>query len=88
MMKNIFTEEQSRPVFPFTAIVGQEEMKLALLLNVVDPRIGGVIVLSSSIFFPSNPKMDGSGNSQGSRLLSSSQDGKMASIPQYSKQKS
>jgi magnesium chelatase subunit I len=45
MMKNIFTEEQSRPVFPFTAIVGQEEMKLALLLNVVDPRIGGVMVM-------------------------------------------
>ncbi|MEB3294696.1 MAG: magnesium chelatase ATPase subunit I, partial [Synechococcales bacterium] len=31
-----------RPVFPFTAIVGQEEMKLALLLNVIDPKIGGV----------------------------------------------
>ena len=30
-----------RPIFPFTAIVGQEEMKLALLLNVVDPRVGG-----------------------------------------------
>ncbi|HEX3561054.1 MAG TPA: magnesium chelatase ATPase subunit I [Pyrinomonadaceae bacterium] len=34
----------SRPVFPFTAIVGQEEMKLALLLNVVAPSIGGVLV--------------------------------------------
>jgi len=28
----------STPVFPFTAIVGQEEMKLALQLNVIDPR--------------------------------------------------
>ena len=28
------------PVFPFTAIVGQEEMKLALQLNVIDPKIG------------------------------------------------
>ena len=27
--------------FPFTAVIGQEEMKLALLLNVIDPRIGG-----------------------------------------------
>jgi magnesium chelatase subunit I len=32
-------------VFPFTAIVGQEEMKLALLLNVIDPRIGGVMIM-------------------------------------------
>jgi len=34
-----------RPVFPFTAIVGQEEMKLALTLNVIDPKIGGVIIM-------------------------------------------
>ena len=33
------------PVFPFTAIVGQEEMKLALQLNVIDPKIGGVIIM-------------------------------------------
>lgn len=30
--------------FPFTAIVGQELMKRALLLNVVDPSIGGVLI--------------------------------------------
>lgn len=34
-----------KPVFPFTAIIGQEEMKLALILNVIDPRIGGVIIM-------------------------------------------
>jgi magnesium chelatase ATPase subunit I len=31
--------------YPFTAIVGQQEMKLALLLNVVDPLIGGVLIM-------------------------------------------
>lgn len=34
-----------RLVFPFTAIVGQDEMKLALLLNVIDPKIGGVMIM-------------------------------------------
>ena len=30
--------------FPFSAIVGQDEMKLALLIGAVDPTIGGVLV--------------------------------------------
>jgi len=38
-------QARKRRVFPFTAIVGQEEMKLALLLNVIDPRIGGVMIM-------------------------------------------
>ncbi|MEH1904636.1 MAG: magnesium chelatase ATPase subunit I [Nostoc sp.] len=39
------TTSVRRVVFPFTAIVGQEEMKLALLLNVIDPKIGGVMIM-------------------------------------------
>ncbi|HEV3470501.1 MAG TPA: magnesium chelatase ATPase subunit I [Pyrinomonadaceae bacterium] len=37
--------KRARPVFPFAAIVGQEEMRLALLLNVVAPSVGGVLVM-------------------------------------------
>ena len=38
-------KKKSTPIFPFTAIVGQEEMKLALELNVIDPKIGGVMIM-------------------------------------------
>jgi len=35
----------ARPVYPFTAIIGQEEMKFAALVNIVDPNIGGIMVM-------------------------------------------
>src|SRR6266571_5321080 len=31
-------------IYPFSAIVGQEEMKLALILNAIQPAIGGVLI--------------------------------------------
>ncbi|KFD42132.1 magnesium chelatase [Peptococcaceae bacterium SCADC1_2_3] len=33
-----------RVVYPFTALIGQEKMKKGLLLNAVNPRLGGVLV--------------------------------------------
>jgi magnesium chelatase subunit I len=33
-----------RNLYPFSAIVGQEKMKTALLVNAVDPAIGGVLI--------------------------------------------
>jgi Mg-chelatase subunit ChlI len=33
-----------QPVYPFTALLGQEAMQTALLVNAVDPLIGGVLV--------------------------------------------
>jgi magnesium chelatase subunit I len=33
--------------FPFLAIVGQEEMKLALLLAIINPNVGGVLLIGS-----------------------------------------
>jgi len=33
-----------RPVYPFGALVGQERLKLALVLNAINPLIGGVLI--------------------------------------------
>ncbi len=35
-------------IYPFTAIVGQEQMKSVLVLNAVSPEIGGVLIRGSS----------------------------------------
>ncbi len=35
----------SRPPFPFSAISGQDELKLGLLLTAVDPMIGGLLAM-------------------------------------------
>jgi magnesium chelatase subunit D len=31
-------------IYPFSAIVGQDQLKLALILNAINPRIGGVLI--------------------------------------------
>ena len=46
--------------FPFSAIVGQDEMKRALLISAIDPRIGGVMVFGDR----------GTGKSTAARALS------------------
>lgn len=34
----------NRTVFPFTAVLGQDQVKQALILNLINPRIGGVLI--------------------------------------------
>src|SRR2546429_1894912 len=40
----IISKRASMYIYPFSAIVGQEEMKLALILNAIQPAIGGVLI--------------------------------------------
>lgn len=42
--KNRKNFERHPRAYPFTAIVGQDEMKLALLLNVISPAVGGLLI--------------------------------------------
>ena len=35
---------KKHPIYPFTAIVGQDKMKLALMLNVINPGLSGVLI--------------------------------------------
>ena len=38
------SKTHERPLYPFSAIVGQERMKIALILNAINPTIGGVLI--------------------------------------------
>ncbi len=33
-----------RSIFPFSAILGQDQMKKSLIYNAIDPSIGGVLI--------------------------------------------
>src|SRR5262249_60910629 len=33
-----------RPIYPFSALVGQERLKRALILNAINPHVGGVLI--------------------------------------------
>ncbi|PWA37824.1 hypothetical protein CTI12_AA585070 [Artemisia annua] len=39
------SKENQIPVYPFAAIYRHYEMKLCLLLNVIDPKFGGVMIM-------------------------------------------
>jgi Mg-chelatase subunit ChlI len=43
-MKMLSNMTLERLVYPFSAIINQEQLKLALLLNAINPQIGGVLV--------------------------------------------
>ncbi|MEI6127071.1 MAG: ATP-binding protein [Pseudomonadota bacterium] len=43
-MNSTAHEYAHRTHYPFSALVGQEKLKLALLLNVINPQIGGALV--------------------------------------------
>lgn len=47
--KGVLSDQMAhvQPLYPFSALVGQETMKLALLLAVIDPAIGGVLLRGS-----------------------------------------
>ncbi len=40
----ILTVQRKRLVFPFSAIVGLDKLKLAILINAINPKIGGLLI--------------------------------------------
>ena len=40
-----FVENEEQVTFPFVKIVDQDELKLCLIMNVIDPAIGGVLIM-------------------------------------------
>lgn len=44
MTQNSDNPQAQNKIFPFTAIVGQDRMKIALALNAINPAIGGVLI--------------------------------------------
>lgn len=40
----VATMTHARPIYPFSAIVGQVRLKRALILNAINPRVGGVLI--------------------------------------------
>jgi len=43
-LEGVSKMKNAKTVYPFTAIVGQEKMKKALILNVINPLLGGVLI--------------------------------------------
>lgn len=41
----MLADKYKKPPFPFVCITGQDAMKRSLLVNAVDPAVGGVILL-------------------------------------------
>lgn len=38
------TADTPQPLFPFSSVVGQDDLRLSLILTAISPRIGGVVV--------------------------------------------